>query len=157
MSASWTHAVIAILGARGNRWWFNLKSSSGWTCDRRTRRRRRCSSQPAIPVAGFPKSNVGAPPSFLLVYGAPCQNPNSEQTPDRRSSRRDGGCPRAVRAPTVGIKRARYATPSTVAPAWSAKRCEHARPQDSLTIAQRLRRGCGLLRQLVVLAGTVPR
>ena len=67
-------------------------------------------------------------------------NPSSEPDPVRRSSRCDGGCRRAMRAPTVGIKRARYATPSTVAPAWSAKRCENARHQDSLRIAQALRR-----------------
>ena len=67
-------------------------------------------------------------------------NPSSEPDPVRRSWRCDGGCRRAMRAPTVGIKRARYATPSTVAPAWSAKRCENARHQDSLRIAQALRR-----------------
>ena len=87
----------------------------------------------ALAAAGIARRAAGDAGDYHL-------NPSSEPDPVRRSSRRDGGCPRAVRAPTVGIKRARYATPSTVAPAWSAKRCEHARPQDSLTIAQRLRR-----------------
>ena len=97
---------------------------------------------------GFADTNIVAKCNPLLqdpllhFAPTPCYplNPSSEPDPVRRSSRCDGGCRRAMRAPTVGIKRARYATPSTVAPAWSAKRCENARHQDSLRIAQALRR-----------------
>ena len=93
----------------------------------------------------YPRRRRAVPHSFCsLLYRL---NPYSEPTRVRRSSRRDGGCGGPVHALNVGFKRPRYASPSAVAPAWSAKRCEHARPQDSLTIAQRLRRGCGLLRQ----------
>ena len=61
--------------------------------------------------------SIRRPLTLTLTLTLTHLNPSSEPDPVRRSSRRDGGCPRAVRAPTVGIKRARYAIPSTVAPA----------------------------------------